>query len=107
MNIIKPKVTKEGFVWLVLPNETAVEAWKSKMTDLYILCNDDSETLIENDSDILAAIQNGSQIGIEVGFIKDLLPCCPTCGSKLTPSRHGGYDWECLECDSDFIASEI
>lgn len=104
---MEPKVTKDGFVWLVIPSKDAMEIWKAKLATLYVLHNDDSEAMIEADSDIMVAIQNGNQIGIEVGFIKDLLPCCPTCGSKLIPSRNDGYDWDCLECESDFVASEI
>lgn len=100
---MKPKVTKDGFVWLVISKEAAYQMFSSDI-EVFKLYDDDSEASCENENDIRF---HSGEFGIEVGFIKDLLPCCPTCGSKLTPSRHNGYDWKCLECDSDFIASEI
>lgn len=27
--------------------------------------------------------------------------------NALIPSRHEGSDWECLECDNEYLASEI
>lgn len=53
------------------------------------------------------AIHDGERIGIEVGFIKGLLPACPQCGSRLVPSRNPEYEWECLECDEDFKTCEL
>lgn len=98
---MRTKVTKDGFVWLVISKEAAYQMFSSDI-EVFKLYEDDSEASCENENDIRF---HSEEFGIEVGFIKDLLPCCPMCGSKLTPSRHDGYDWECLECDSDFIAS--
>ena len=100
---MKTKVTKDGFVWLVISKEAAYQLFSSDI-ELFRLYDDDSEGACENANDI--RFHNG-EFGIEVGFIKDLLPKCPDCGHALMPSRHDGYDWECLECDTDLVASEI
>ncbi len=104
---MKTKVTKDGFVWLVVDNATAKAIFKKGNIELYRLYNDDSEGAIVDDEFLQETFDKGLSIGIEVGFIKDLCPLCPVCDSKLVPSRNKSYDWECLECDSDFIASEI
>lgn len=104
---MKTKVTKDGFVWLVVPDDYVMEMWKAKLATSYVLHNDDSETMIETDLQMIYAIRDGKQIGIEVGFIKDLLPVCPKCGSRLVPSRNPEYEWECLKCDEDFKTFEI
>lgn len=89
---MKTKVNKDGFIWLVLDEKNAIAIYRHGSEQLYVLMNDDSEKEVESELDIILAIRNGCAIGIEVGFIKDLLPCCPTCGSKLIPSRNDGYD---------------
>lgn len=104
---MRTKVTKDGFVWLVVDNTTAKAIYEAGTQELYQLYSGDAEVLIEDDAAFERALYNDLPFALEVGFIKDLLPCCPMCGSKLTPSRHEGYDWECFECDSNFIASEI
>lgn len=85
---METKVTKDGFVWLVVPDNYAMEMWKANLATLYVLHNDDSETMVETDLQMADAIHDGERIGIEVGFIKGLLPACPQCGSRLVPSRN-------------------
>lgn len=104
---MKTKVTKDGFIWLVVPSDDAMEMWKSKTAELYILHNDDSETMVETDLQVQRATFSGKQIGIEVGFIKDLLPVCPKCGKRLVPSDNPEYVWQCYECDEDFYSFEV
>ena len=104
---METKVTKDGFVWLVVPDNYAMEMWKANLATLYVLHNDDSETMVETDLQMADAIHDGERIGIEVGFIKGLLPACPQCGSRLVPSRNPEYEWECLECDEDFKTWEL
>lgn len=101
------KVTKDGFVWLIVDDSTAKAIYAGGNKDLYILYNDGSECLIEDANRLLQSIDDHMQIGLEVGFVKDLLPRCPKCESRLIPSRNGAYDWECLECDENFTESEI
>ena len=63
------KITKEDqFVWLVV-TEKAKEIYLSELFDLYILYNDDSESLVEGFGQLIEAIEDGLDIGIEVGFI--------------------------------------
>lgn len=104
---MKTKVTKDGFVWLIVDKFTAQAIWNNGNEDLYILYNDDSEGLIEDVEKLHQAIDDNLQIGLEVGFVKDLLPRCPKCESRLIPSRNCAYDWECLECDENFTENEI
>lgn len=104
---MKTKVTKDGFIWLVVPGDDAMEMWKSKTAELYILHNDDSETMVETDLQVQRATFSGERIGIEVGFIRDLLPGCPKCGKRLVPSDNPGYVWQCYECDEDFYSFEV
>jgi hypothetical protein len=63
------KITKDNFVWLIV-TDNAVEIWDKKVFDLYILYDDDSESLVENYKELVLAIDNGLQIGIEVGHIE-------------------------------------
>lgn len=100
---MKTKVCKDGFVWLVISKEVAYQLFSSDI-EVFRLYDDDSEGACENANDI--RFHNG-EFGIKVGFVKDLLPKCPVCDNVMIPSRNNGYDWKCLECDSDFIASEI
>lgn len=66
------KVTKDGFVWLTV-TEKAKEIFNSGLFDLFILNEDDSESLIEDSEEGYArldeALANGLSIGIEVGHI--------------------------------------
>lgn len=68
------KVETEGFVWLLV-TEKAKEIFISGLFDLYILYPDDSESKIYGFAQVIEALDNGLDIGIEVGFIHDsLLP---------------------------------
>lgn len=60
------KVTADGFVWLLV-NDKAKEVWNSGLFELYILNEDDSESLIEEFIDLCIALEQGLSIGIEVG----------------------------------------
>jgi len=66
------KITKDdSFVWLLI-TEKSREIFMSGLFDLYILYDDDSETLIEGYSQLLEALENGMDIGIEVGHLSDI-----------------------------------
>jgi hypothetical protein len=63
------RVTKnDSFVWLLV-SEKAKEIFASGLFDLYVLYDDDSESLIEYYSQLDNALANGLSIGIEVGFL--------------------------------------
>lgn len=63
------KVTKDNFVWKIV-NEKAKEVYNSGLFDLYVLYDDDSESLILNDIELNKYLEQGLDIGIEVGFLK-------------------------------------
>lgn len=63
------KITKDNFVWLIV-TDNAEEIWDKKVFDLYILYDDDSESLVENYKQLVYAIDDGQEIGIEVGHLK-------------------------------------
>jgi hypothetical protein len=62
------KITADNFVWLLV-TEKAKEIWNSGLFSLYIIYEDESESLIEDFDDLNKALENGLSIGIEVGFI--------------------------------------
>ncbi len=62
------KITADNFVWLLVTDK-AKEIWSSGLFSLYIIYEDESESLIEDFDDLNKALENGLSIGIEVGFI--------------------------------------
>ena len=63
------KITKDNFVWKLVTDK-AKEVFKTGLFELYALHNDESESLIENYSDINEALESGLEIGISVGRIE-------------------------------------
>lgn len=63
--------TDEPFVWLLV-TEMAKEVWHNGLFDLYILYDDESESQIHAYEDLTRALENGCDIGIEVGHIPPL-----------------------------------
>lgn len=66
---MKTKVTKDGFIWLVVKRDTAIALFENEDTEIYKLYEDDSESVIDNLMDFQ---QNDGEFGIELGNIKDL-----------------------------------
>jgi hypothetical protein len=60
------KVTADGFVWLLV-NDKAKEIWNNGLFELFILHEDDSESLVESWGQLDEALANALSIGIEVG----------------------------------------
>lgn len=58
----------DNFVWLIVTNK-AREIYIYGLFELFILNDDNTETLVEGLSQLVSAINNGLQIGIEVGHI--------------------------------------
>lgn len=100
------KTTAEGVVWRIVPSSAAISLFANGTIEIYAL-HENGESLVTNLTDMDECILAEIPLGIEVGKIQDMLPCCPKCGGRLVPSRNDRYDWECLECDEDFISSEI
>jgi len=61
----------DGFVWLLVTNK-AKDIFSSGTFDLYVLHNDNSESLIESYAQINDAQECGLDIGIEVALFYDL-----------------------------------
>lgn len=66
------KVTKDGFVWKLIGYDTAKTFWYMQVAEIYRLYDDDSEALIESVDELNRTIRIGLQIGVEIGFIKDM-----------------------------------
>ena len=62
----------EGFVWLLITDK-AKEVYQSGLFDgsIYVLYDDDSEDACETYEDLLKALENGCDIGIEVGHVTE------------------------------------
>jgi len=60
-----------GFVWLLVTNK-AKEIFQSGTFELYVLHNDNSESLVESYAQINDAQECGLEIGIEVALFNDL-----------------------------------
>lgn len=63
------KITEDGFVWHVLTEAEAKQALSN--VEVFALHDDDSESLIESETEIETHICRGGYVGIEVGFIDD------------------------------------
>ena len=101
---MRTKVTTDGYIWIVIDKNTALHLFSDYDIELFKLYDDNSECAIETFKEIYDHV---GEFGIEVGFIKDLLPLCPHCGKSLVPSNNPDYVWECLECDENFTEYEI
>jgi len=62
-------ITKCGFVWLIVTSK-AIEIFKSGLFSLFVIYEDESETLIENLEHLNQVLKSALKIGIEVGSIK-------------------------------------
>lgn len=63
------KVTeRDSFVWLLV-SEKAKDIYNSGLFALYILYDDESESLVEEYEQLDDALAKGLTIGIEVGFL--------------------------------------
>lgn len=65
------KVTQDGFVWRVINKTQAQRIMTLNLFDIYELHDDDSESRLSNINQVYKALDNGSQIGIEVGYINE------------------------------------
>ena len=58
----------QGFVWFLVTDK-AKEIYLSELFELYILHNDDSESLVEDFLQLNSALEDGKDIAIEVGHL--------------------------------------
>jgi len=70
MNKQTIKITKrDNFVWKIVTAQEAKDIMSSDAFALYVLYDDDSESLISDAEELDEHLENGVTIGIEVGFI--------------------------------------
>lgn len=63
------KIIPDGFCWLLVTDK-AIQVFNTDLFSLFILYDDDSESLIEDLLELELAIVQGCDIGIPLGFIK-------------------------------------
>jgi hypothetical protein len=61
----------DGFVWLIV-TDSAKELWSSGALTIYRLYDDGTESRIESYDDINDALENGEDIGVEIGSLSGL-----------------------------------
>lgn len=61
--------TNDGFIWKIVTDK-AKEIFISGLFELYVINSDYSETLIESFDELNSALNDGLDIGIEVGFLQ-------------------------------------
>lgn len=66
-------VKNDGFVWIDITQE-AKEIFFSNALELYVLYDDNTESLIESVDEINEAIELGLIIAIEGGYFKNSIP---------------------------------
>lgn len=62
------KINKDGFIWLIV-NDKAKEIFNSGVFALYVLYPDDTEAQIESFDRLNEILEQGLDIGIEVGYL--------------------------------------
>lgn len=59
---------QDGFVYKLVSGEKAKDVFAFGLFELYIIWDDDSETLIDNWTSLNEALEKGFDIGIPVGL---------------------------------------
>jgi hypothetical protein len=63
------KVMNDGFIYKLVSGEKAKDIFALGLFELYVVYDDDSESQIESQKDLIEALENGYDIGIAVGNI--------------------------------------
>jgi hypothetical protein len=66
------KVMNDGFVYKLVSEEKAKDIFALGLFELYVVYDDDTESLIESYKDLNEAIDNRCHIGIEVGNLNTI-----------------------------------
>jgi hypothetical protein len=61
------KVMNDGFVYKLVSGDKAKDIFALNLFDLYIIWDDDSESLIDTHNELNDALDKGYEIGIPVG----------------------------------------
>jgi len=65
------KITKDGFVWLIV-TDSAKELFSSGALPIYMLYEDDTESLITGQLMLQHALNHSNDIGVEIGSLSEL-----------------------------------
>jgi hypothetical protein len=65
------KVMNDGFVYKLVNEEKAKQIFELNLFDLYIIWDDDSETLIDDLMLLNEVLERGYEIGIPVGNLNN------------------------------------
>ena len=63
------RVMNDGFVYKLVNYDIAKDIFSLGLFELYVLHDDDTESLIDSRNDLNNALESGSNIGIAVGNI--------------------------------------
>lgn len=105
------KVTKDGFAWLLITDK-AKKVYSSGLFDVYILHDDDSETLVEDMSMLDKALSIGEEIGIEAGRItsncaRTILKADGFFTENLWNVTDVVYDYECSDDEAQDVLYDV
>tara|TARA_R100000742_G_C4279058_1_gene102783 strand:- start:3897 stop:4211 length:315 start_codon:yes stop_codon:yes gene_type:complete len=91
-------ITKDNFVWLDVTDRMKYaqgnerdEIWVGN--DLYVIHEDDSESLLESHDEIDEALKLGLKIGIEVGFLPKKKPTSLLNWEEVDKKIINGHWW--------------
>jgi len=97
------KVTSDGYVWCIV-TYAAKELFSSGALSIYALHDDESETLIETHEQLQEALDGGTPIGIDVGFLY-------TNKQMKEGLRNNGYNtetlWQVTEVTDRYECTEL
>ena len=100
---LKTRTIHDGFVWIEL-TAGAAKTLFNLGHEICCLYDDGSESVVNNPEDI---DNHDGPFGIGVGFVQQMLPTCPRCGTVVAPSLIGDYVWSCQKCEEDFYGIEM
>lgn len=105
------KINKDGFAWLLI-TDRAKKVYSSGLFDVYILHDDDSESLVEDMSMLDKALSIGEEIGIEAGQItsncsKTLLKANGFFTENLWNVTDIVYDYECSDDEAQDVLFDV
>lgn len=63
------RIFKDGFIYKVITLDKAMEVYYTNSFELYVLHDDESESLIESEEALLEANEKGWSIGMPVGML--------------------------------------
>ena len=63
----------DNFIWKLLTEQEAKDCMEHELFSLYALHDDNTESFICDEEELQEAINDGLDVGIEVGFLQDII----------------------------------